>query len=206
MPPEERETRRVEGEPDKDASLPSDSSSVRLLRKARAGDREALENLFARVGPSLRRWARGRLPRWARARADTGDVVQDALIHALGRLHYFEPRQRKALRAYLRQAVLNRIRDEIRWAGHHRVVDIDDVDLTAPVSLFDHVNDRENLARYRRALATLSSEDQELVVARLELGYSYEQVALVTGRPSPDAARVAIRRAIVRLAGEIASG
>jgi RNA polymerase sigma-70 factor (ECF subfamily) len=185
------------------SGTPTGSTSLQLLRRARAGDRAALEELFERLGTSLRRWGRGRLPRWARARADTGDIVQDALAHALGRLQYFEPRQRQALRAYLRRAVMSRIRDEVRWAARRERVDIDDVDLTDPVSLFDHAADQENVGRYRAALARLDPAEREVLVARLELGYSYEQVALATGRPTPDAARVAIRRALLRLAAEI---
>jgi len=37
-------------------------------------------------------------------------------------------------------------------------------------------------------------------VGRIDLGYSYEQLAIVSGRVTPDATRVAVRRALVRLA------
>jgi len=66
-----------------------------------------------------------------------------------------------------------------------------------------HAVGAERHARYRAALTRLGKEEQALLVARLELGYSYEQVALATGRPTPDAARVAIRRAILKLADEL---
>ena len=73
-------------------------STTRLLERARGGVPAALDALFARcVGP-LERWARGRLPDWARSLADTQDLVQDALA------------------ACLRQALLNRLREEIRRA------------------------------------------------------------------------------------------
>jgi hypothetical protein len=39
-----------------------------------------------------------------------------------------------------------------------------------------------------------------LVVGRLELQYNYEQLALITNRPTASAARVALRRAILKLA------
>jgi len=175
-----------------------------LLLRARLGDRDAFEHLFERLTCSLRRWARGRLPRWARQRADTGDVVQDAVTEALPRLATFEPRRQKALQSYLRKAVMNRVRDEIRWAARRkRTVPIESIDLTAPVSLFDQAVDDEQRARYRAALGRLENADRELLVASLELGYSYEQVALATGRSSPDAARMAIRRALLRLAKEM---
>jgi DNA-directed RNA polymerase specialized sigma24 family protein len=37
-------------------------------------------------------------------------------------------------------------------------------------------------------------------VGRLELDYSYEQLAAATGRRNPDAVRIALRRAVLRLA------
>lgn len=55
-------------------------STLSLLARARAGDQVALNDLFARFSPALRRWASGRLPRSARDLADTGDLVQEALL------------------------------------------------------------------------------------------------------------------------------
>ena len=89
-------------------------STVELLNRARAGDASALDALFSRCLPPLRRWARGRLPLGARGALDTQDLVQDTVLNALQRLDHFESRHEGALQAYLRQAVLNRIRDEAR--------------------------------------------------------------------------------------------
>ena len=46
--------------------------------------------------------------------ADTQDLVQDAVIRAFPQLKTFEARHPGALQAYLRQAITNHIRDEIR--------------------------------------------------------------------------------------------
>ena len=54
--------------------------------------------------------------------------------------------------------------------------------------------------RYRSALKHLPRRDQRLIVGRLELGYSFGQLAAVDGRAGPDAARMALKRALVRLA------
>ena len=54
----------------------SAESSVDLLERAQAGDRAALDAPVARYLPRLRRSASGRLPRWARDRADTQDLVR----------------------------------------------------------------------------------------------------------------------------------
>src|SRR5688572_16997910 len=89
-------------------------STRRLLSLARSGDRAALDDLFGRHIPALQRWASGRLPRWARGIVDTPDLVQDTVIETFKRLDTFEPRGPGALQAYLRQAFINRLRNELR--------------------------------------------------------------------------------------------
>src|SRR5262245_60264019 len=89
-------------------------STEDLLARVRQGDRDALDALIDRCLPALRRWARGRLPAGARGLLDTQDIVQDAMVRALDHLDTFESRHEGALQAYLRQAVINRIRDEAR--------------------------------------------------------------------------------------------
>lgn len=185
---------------------PNDTSSARLLDRAIRGDRSAREELFARYLPWLRRWARGRLPRWTRGVVDTSDVVQDALRRTVTRLGGFEPRGDGALRAYLRNAVENRIRDEMRQVARRPVMDV--LDEGQPLA----GNDRSPLEkaihaeawdRYRSALKHLPRRDQRLIVGRLELGYSFAQLAAVDGRAGPDGARMALKRALARLAAEM---
>jgi RNA polymerase sigma-70 factor (ECF subfamily) len=96
---------------------PPIDETVDLLARARNGDREALENLFARQIPLLKRWASGRLPRWARDIADTSDLVQESMLETFKRLDAFEPRGAGALQAYLRQALVNRLRNQLRRIG-----------------------------------------------------------------------------------------
>ena len=49
------------------------------------------------------------------------------------------------------------------------------------------------------ALASLSSADREALIGRLEFGYSFDELASVLGKPTPDAARMAVKRALTRL-------
>ena len=97
--------------------LLSDEPTLELVVRARSGDRVAMEALLERCMPPLKRWAHGRLPAAARGRLDTGDLVQEAALHVLGNLDTFEPRHVGAMQAYLRQSVINRIRDEVRRIG-----------------------------------------------------------------------------------------
>jgi RNA polymerase sigma factor (sigma-70 family) len=188
------------------AAGPASWSSLRLLRRAREGDQAALDALFARQLSPLLRWAHGRLPQWVRTAADTADMVQDALLQTFRRLDRFEPRGQRALQAYLRRAIQNRITDEIR-RGARIPADEPEAALTEPTkepSPLDDAIRAEAADRYRAALDQLRPEDRLLIVGRIELGYSYEQLALVSGRVTPDATRVALRRALVRLAQTMA--
>jgi RNA polymerase sigma-70 factor (ECF subfamily) len=76
-------------DPRPDALL-SDEPTLELVVRARAGDRAAVEALLQRCLPSLKRWAHGRLPPAARGSLDTGDLVQEAALHALRRLDVFD--------------------------------------------------------------------------------------------------------------------
>ena len=183
-----------------DAVIDPDST-FELLRRARDGDAEALDRLLRRHLPMLRRWASGRLPRWARDMADTQDLVQDATLQALKHLGTFQPQRDGALQAYLRQAVMNRIRDEIRRA-HRRPAPTgldENVACPSPSPLEEAIG-HDAIDRYEAALGQLRTEEREAVIARVELGLSYAEVAAAIGKPSPDAARVAVQRALVRLA------
>lgn len=192
------------------ASRPAEDtpdSTTTLLQRARAGDHAAIEALFARCTPPLQRWARGRLPKWARDMADTHDVVQDAVIQTFKRLDTFEARGEGALQAYLRQAVMNRIRDHIRRVGRRpgqTELDPEHED-TGPSPLEQAVGS-EAVERYEAALARLTETDRALIIATVELGYTPEQVAEATGRRSTEAARKASRRALIKLAEEMQRG
>lgn len=181
------------------------ASSRELLLRAREGDDAALDALFARYVPFLRRWARGRLPSWARGVTETADVVQDVMAHVFRRVNTVELQRKGALQAYLHRAVQNRIRDEYRRAARRPASATleDSVPDSAP-SPFEQVADLEKRRRFLEALEQLRDTDRELIVAVLDLGYSYEQAALATGKPNAEAARVAVRRALTRLAAQMA--
>ena len=179
-------------------------STLSLLTRARAGDREAMDDLFARYLPLLRRWAAGRLPRWARDLADTPDLVQETLIQVFKKVEGFEHRGEGAFQAYLRQAVMNRIRNEIRNAGHRpERVELPDDKADERLSPLEAAIGTEAVERYEAALQRLRDEERELVVARLEMGLTYAELATASGKPSPDAARMAVTRAIARLIEEM---
>ena len=182
-------------------------ASTELLRLARGGDRSAIDALFARLFPWLRRRARGRLPGWARGGADTSDLVQDALLHTFRRIAGFESSSSVAFRAYLVRAVDHRIRDEMRRVGRRRTRDdVEEEGLPAgDPSPLQQAIAAEAWERYLGGLRRLTPRERRLIVGRGELGYSFRQLALVDDRASADAARKALRRALVRLSVEMAA-
>jgi RNA polymerase sigma factor (sigma-70 family) len=178
-------------------------STLQLLARARSGDAAAIERLFARhLGP-LRRFARGRLPARARDLADTDDLVQDALLQTLKHLDGFEPRHPGALQAYLRQAVMNRLRDHLRRQRRTPGrIELDE-EAVAERSGVELAVGQDALLAYEQALGRLRPEEREAIVGRIELGLSYDELALALDRPTADAARKAAQRALVRLVAEM---
>jgi RNA polymerase sigma-70 factor (ECF subfamily) len=183
------------------------TSTIELVTRAQQGDRSALEQLFSRHYAPLRRWASRRLPSWARDLSDTDDLVQEALFQTFKRIDAFEARGAGSLQAYLRQAVLNRLRDELRRrAREPERVDLDEGGANLLPSPLPPAVDGETCERYERALTRLKAEDQEVLVARIEMGYTYEELAVALGKPSAEAARKAARRALLRLVNEMNDG
>jgi len=182
----------------------SATSSLALLEQARHGDSHALNRLLQRYLPRITRWASGRLPRWARDMSDTDDLVQDTLVRSVRNLSRFRPHGDGAIQAYLRTAVMNRIRDEVRRYNRQPDAAPLDSELAADDhSPLEEAIGRQMLDKYDHALDRLTTEERELVVARIEMGCSYSEIAEEMGRPSPDAARMAVSRALVRLAEEM---
>lgn len=174
------------------------------MKRACEGDERALNELCALYLPRLQRWAHGRLPGWARDSLDTHDLVQETLTHVAGRIHNFEPRHKAAFQSYLRQAVLNRVRDHIRHAQRHPAADpLDSRRESEDPSPLEKAIGREALERYEAALQRLKPKDRDAIILRVELGCPFAEVADVLAKPSPAAAHKAVSRALVRLAKEM---
>jgi RNA polymerase sigma-70 factor (ECF subfamily) len=182
------------------------STTAELLSQARSGDATARDRLVRRFLPALSRWAHGRLPRGARDLTDTDDLVQVALLKALDHLEGFDPRHPGAFLGYLRSIVLNCIRDEARRVERSPVrAEVSESMVHPSASPLEETIGRETLVRYERALGALTGEQREAVVLRVELGFTYAEIAAATGSPTANAARMLVARALVRL-GELLGG
>jgi len=144
------------------------------------------------------------VPAWARNSVDTGDLVQETVLKAYANLPNFEPQHKGALFGYLRRALINRIHDQFRHASRH--VAPQELDENSPdtgASPLESAIDEEDRRRYDAAVQKLRPSDRAAIIGRVELGYSYEQLALILEKPTPEAARLAVRRALLRLKEEV---
>jgi RNA polymerase sigma factor (sigma-70 family) len=174
-------------------------STQNLVHLACTGDERAKCRLMDRCLPPLQRWARGRLPHYARSLADTDDLVQGTLVRTLQRLDAIDVRGTGSFLAYLRQCLLNAVRDEVRrasrWPQH--AAGETTLEISAPLS------DPAAMLDYERALSLLPEPKREAVILRIEFGMTFSEVAAELEMPSADAARMMVSRALIELAGNM---
>jgi RNA polymerase sigma factor (sigma-70 family) len=177
------------------------------LRRYQDGDIGALGRLWTRHRPRLRHWAAGRIPRSLRAHVSPEDLVQDAFLRSMAALRTLELRRPHDLFGYLRTVVLNQIRDHerrnaVRPQREDAVLEGYCDERPSPL---DDLLGREALARCREAMARLTETDRRIVTALADRRRSDREMAVLLGKPSAAAARMARSRARIRLAELMAS-
>lgn len=173
-------------------------STQTLLSRARAGDPTARGELCARFTPILRRFLHRRLCRGARGQYETQDLVQEVQVRALARLGDFEYLGPGSFWSYLRRIGLNLLTEIARRSANTATpprAELGEVAASGagPETLLLR---KEQYEAFERALATLSEELRRAVLMRLELQLPFKAVAAECGFPTPDAARMAVSRAI----------
>ena len=185
---------------DAEARRASGESTAALIERVKSGDAAARDLLLCRFLVPMRRWAHGRLPGRARDLLDTDDLVQGTFLRTLNHLGSIPLDGEGSFLAYLRRVLLNRITDQIRrtdrWPGRDELPD--PLPDAGPSPLEEAIG-QEALERYDRALQTLPGMQQEAIMLRLEMGFGYDEIASALGYPTPNAARAAIARALLRL-------
>ena len=111
------------------------------------------------------------------------------------------PERDGALQAHLRQAILDRIRDAYQSAqpgpGRRDPAHRPTVGSASPLAT---AIGQDMLEVYEDALSRLRPEEREAIIARVELGQSYEEVAVALGESGGGAARTTVQRALVQMA------
>lgn len=182
-----------------------DESSFDLVMRAKAGDDHAVDRLLRRYFPRLRRWVRADLPAWAREINDTEDLVQETLVNAFRHLPTLRMHSRFSFRSYMRRAAHNRVQDELKRAVRRpRVEELGEWACSDEPSTLAKCISKQDLWRCRAAFARLGPDDRKMIVLRLsDPDASFRTLASRAGKPSEDAARIALGRALTRLAREM---
>jgi RNA polymerase sigma-70 factor (ECF subfamily) len=184
----------------------SHSESTVLLRQARAGSPEALDELYRRYSGRLLALIRLRMGRQLRARLDSRDILQATLLKSFQHLEAFAGSDGVSLMAWLGRIAENEIRDQADYQHRQRrdvaaSVPIDDVqvELAARMkSAFSQLALSEEAERLEQALESLEPDHREVIVLRKFEELGFKDIAARMGR-SEDACRMLLARAMAAL-------
>lgn len=199
-------------EPNPEPAAPDLAETAMIINRARAGDRQAMNDLLIRYQKPLERFLHSRLSPTAHRVHDTQDGTQDVLLAAYesvmsGRFQY---RGLGSFWFYLRTSARNYVIKKNQRAADKGVVSIPEDSGLAPATAdrppIDKIIDREYMIRYERAVDSLSEEQRNAFLLFHEVGMSHAQIAQECGFPSPDAARMSISRARAKVALEMGRG
>jgi RNA polymerase sigma-70 factor (ECF subfamily) len=166
-----------------------------LLGRAQAGDERAMEVLYDRYIQRVESWARGQIPRQARGVHDTTGVAHDVLVRSLLTASGEGHEIRSSFRAYVRQALRNRLSNLSRGKSLDFEQLSDGIDSDEPSAL-ERLLSSEVELHLSQCIDSLAREKQELLYLRFERELPFSQIADLLGLDSEDAARMRVNRAI----------
>jgi RNA polymerase sigma-70 factor (ECF subfamily) len=195
-----------------DQAKPDTCDTEQLLQQARAGDRQAFEDLFARHRAYLHQVVALRLDPRIRSRLDPEDVVQEAQLEAFRRFGDFLERRPMSFRLWLRKTTYERL---LMLQRYHRQVERRSVDrevglpdgsafalvqqlLAGGSTPSKHLQRAETARCVREVLTQLSETDREILLMRNLEALSNQEVAEVL-QIEPVAASQRYGRALLRL-------
>jgi RNA polymerase sigma-70 factor (ECF subfamily) len=164
-----------------------------LIRAAKKGSPEALEELARAHWPTAYRLARG-------ITADSHaaqDVAQEALMAAIRNLDRFD--RRRPLAPWLDRIVTNRALDWVRARGRR-----DETQLPEALQSVDEPRETALSDELSVALSSLGPTERAVVVLRHALGYSSEEIARMLDL-RPGTVRSHLHRALTRLRERVTS-
>ena len=154
---------------------------ARLADRIRSGDAEALGELYDRYASN----ALATALRVVGGRDEAEDVVHDAFVAVWRKIDRFDA-ERGSLRGWLMTVVRNRAIDRVR--ARRTTVDVDDADersllRTGPNPTWEAALGRATAVDLRAALSGLPAEQRRAVELAYFEGYTYREVAELTGVP-----------------------
>lgn len=207
-------------EPDGDPREAQTTDSLELVQRAQDGDLSAHNQLFGRYYERVRRIVRLRLGAGLRSHLESGDILQETFVAAVQAFENFEVRNEASLINWLAKIAEHRIRAAAERMGaekrdRRREVALEHVrssldrgelvcDPVDELPLPDEIAaEAELVGLIEDALAALSDDHREVILLRNYTGASYQTIAELMQRPSPDAARMLHRRAVIELAAHV---
>ena len=172
------------------------SADARLADRIRGGQAEALGELYDRFAST----ALATALRVLGDREEAEDVVHDAFVAVWRKIDRFDA-ERGSLRAWLMTVVRNRAIDRVR--SRRPRMDLDDADersllRTGPNPTWEAALRRAAAVDVRTAMAELPEEQRRALELAYFEGYTYREVADVTGVP-PGTANGRLRLGLAKL-------
>jgi RNA polymerase sigma-70 factor (ECF subfamily) len=186
-----------------------------LVILAKEGDYSALDQLCRVYGERVRRIVRLRMGQELRSKLESMDLVQDALVCALGGLKDFTYKDEGDFLRWLSKIAENRLRDNLEKfhadkRDIRKEVRLDNqnpstgdgfvripspIDSTTPSVIMSR---KEELDKLEKAIDQLKPEYREVIILKRIEGLSYKEIGERLGR-SPDAVGMLLSRAMVAL-------
>ncbi len=176
------------------------------LRRARRGDRGALDRALRRVDARVRAAARARLNGSGRRHFGTSDVIQTTYLDVVRKIHTFRGNDEDTFASWLTTILENNVRDKARALGRDKRkgptstgrVEPDSVAAPGPTPSRAAIQ-VESLEAVGQALDRLDETQRRIIVMRLVEGKDYREIAEALDR-SVGAARMLYFRARAALA------
>ncbi|WP_245672936.1 RNA polymerase sigma factor ShbA [Aldersonia kunmingensis] len=170
-----------------------------LVEPAGKGDRNALARMLEIVRPIAMRYSRGKLGLGDRGGATADDVAQEICLAVITALPRYRDESRPFI-AFVYGIAAHKVADVHRWAARNRADSMADVPdaVDTDTGPEDKVLAFEASEEVGRLLATLPEKDRDVLILRLALSMSAEEVAETIGS-TPGAVRVAQHRALTKL-------
>jgi RNA polymerase sigma-70 factor (ECF subfamily) len=193
-----------------------------LVVRAKAGDADALNELFARHQPQLLDVARRRIGARLRLKEEPDDLAQTTFREATRDFANYEYRGPDSLVRWLMQILQNKIRDKAEFYSANKRDQTRErtlsggaqpgaepspgIDPASPdLSVTMQVQREEAFGHLRQALGELSSEHREAITLVFFEGLSLREAGEKMAGRSEDAVRMMLRRAESKL-GEMLKG
>ena len=176
-------------------------ADAQLAQRIRAGDAGALGELYDRYASI----ALGTALRVVGDREEAEDVVHDAFVAVWRKIDRFDA-DRGSLRAWLMTVVRNRAIDRIR--ARRPAMDLEDADersllRTGPNPTWEAALRQASATEVRAAMGALPDDQRRAVELAYFEGYTYREVADLTGVP-PGTANGRLRLALGKLRDALA--